>query len=207
MPVGFGFSVGDFIAGINLLIEIVKSFSETHGAKADYQELGRELISLKNALDGIQALSLNTAQAAQISAVNAAVDACRLSVDGFVQRNNKFRSLGCAPVKQWSLAAFKNGVLGVKWAILKKNKVVKFRADVQAHSNGIQMLLATLQVQVFCCPMLNTLAHYDQESKPATKASCVPKPSSEMSNTKLSLKALTQGSQILVSTTGIWRLH
>ena len=77
MPVGFGFSVGDFIAGINLLIETVKSFSETHGAKADHQELGRELISLKNALDGIQALSLNTAQAAQISAVNAAVDSCR----------------------------------------------------------------------------------------------------------------------------------
>lgn len=201
MPVGFGFSVGDFIAGINLLIDIVKSFSKSHGAKADYQELGRELVSLKNALESIQALSLNTAQAAQVSAVNTAVDGCHLCVDGFVQRNSKFRSLESAPKKQWSLAAFKNGVLGVKWAILKKNKVARFRADVQAHSNGIQMLLATLQVHVFCWPILNTLAHYDQESKPATKASCVPKPSSEMTNTKLSPKALTQESRILVSTT------
>ena len=161
MPVGFGFSVGDFIAGINLLIETVKSFSETHGAKADYQELGRELVSLKNTLDSIQTLSLNPAKAAQISAVNTAVDGCHLCVDGFVQRNSKFRSLESAPKKQWSLAAFKNGVLGMKWAILKKNKVAKFRADVQAHSNGIQMLLAALQVQVFCCAMSITLAHYD----------------------------------------------
>ena len=145
MPVGFGFSVGDFIAGINLLIDSVKSLDEAHGAKADYQELGRELSSLKNALDGIQTFFPGQ-EVAQVAAVNTAVDGCRLCVDGFVQRNSKYESLNSAPSKMWSLAAFKKGVLGIRWAVVKKNEVAKFRSDIHRHSDHILMLLATLEM-------------------------------------------------------------
>ena len=146
MPVVFGFSVGDFIAGIDLLVDSVKSLDEAHGAKADYQELGRELSSFKNALDGIQALSLGQAQVDQVTAVNTAVDGCRLCVDEFVQRNSKFESLDSIPSKRWSLASFKKGVLGIRWAVVKKKEVAKFRSDIQRHSDHILMLLATLEM-------------------------------------------------------------
>ena len=146
MPVGFGFSVGDFIAGINLLIDSVKSLDEAHGAKADYQELGRELSNLKDAFDSIQSLSLSQAQVAQVKVINTAVDGCRLCIDGFVRRNSKFQSLDSTPSKRWSVAAFKKGVLGIRWAIVKKNEVAKFRSDVQRHSDLILMLLATLEM-------------------------------------------------------------
>lgn len=141
-----GFCVGDFIAGINFLIDSVKIFSETHGTKADHQALQRELTIFKIALDGIQPLSLDQAHAAQIVAVNDAIDACRLCVNGFLQRNNKYESLYSIAAKQWSLATFKRGVLGVQWAILRKIEVAKFRAEVQRHTNYIHMLLATLQM-------------------------------------------------------------
>ena len=146
MPVAFGFSIGDFIAGINLLIDSVKSLDEAHGAKADYRELGRELSNLKDAFDGIQSLSLSQAQVAQVKAVNTAVAGCRLCIDGFVQRNSKFQGLDSTPLKRWSLAAFKKGVLGIRWAILKKNEVAKFRSDIQRHSDHILMLLAVLEM-------------------------------------------------------------
>lgn len=63
MPVSFGFSVGEIVAGVNqrqtpYSFDSAQSFSETRGAKADYRELQRELISPKNLLDGIQTLSL-----------------------------------------------------------------------------------------------------------------------------------------------------
>lgn len=87
-----GFCVGDFIAGINLLIDSVKIFSETHGAKADHQALQRELTIFKIALDGIQPLSLDQAHAAQIVAMNDAIDACRFCVNGFLQRNSKLKA-------------------------------------------------------------------------------------------------------------------
>ena len=146
MPVAFGFSIGDVIAGINLLIDSVKSLDSAHGAKADYQELGRELSSLNDALDGIQALSLSQAQLAQVKAVNTAVDGCRICIDGFVQRNSKFQSLDSTPAKRWSPAAFKKGVLGIRWAIVKKKEVAKFRLDIQRHSDRILLLLATLEM-------------------------------------------------------------
>ena len=146
MPIGFGFAVGDFIAGINFLIDGIKSFSETHGAKAHHQELGRDLTSLKNALDGIQTLSLSQTQVAQVTAVNTAVDGCRLCIDGFVQSNSRFDSLDSTPSRKWSLAAFKKGVLGVRWAILKKTEVADFRTTIQQHCSHILMLLATLEM-------------------------------------------------------------
>ena len=139
MPVAFGFSVGDFITGINLLIDSIKSLDEAHGAKADYEGLQQQLTSLKNALDGIEALSLDKTQ-------KAAMIDCRSCVDGFVRRNSAFRSLSSSHTKTGTMAAFRNGVLGVRWAILKKKDVAKFRAEVQQHCHNIHLLLAPMLV-------------------------------------------------------------
>ena len=78
MPVPFGVSVGDFIVGIEVLLDAIKSLSDTHGAQADYKELFRELNSLKTALGCIQNLSLVPSQPTQASAVNAAINDCIL---------------------------------------------------------------------------------------------------------------------------------
>ena len=43
MPVPFGFSVGDFISGIEFLIDAIKSLRDTNGAQDYQKELGREL--------------------------------------------------------------------------------------------------------------------------------------------------------------------
>lgn len=64
MPVQFGVSVGDFIFGIEVLIDAIKSLSDNHGAQVDYKDwalqgLGRELYSLKSAFGCVQNLSLD----------------------------------------------------------------------------------------------------------------------------------------------------
>ena len=144
--VAFGFSVGDFIDGVNLLIDAIHSLSDTYGAQADYKELERELHSLNSGLDGIRSLSLEPSLETEISAVNAAVDKCHTCVEDFVRRNSKFKSLENTPSKKWSLATLKKCGRGVQWAIWKKDDVAKFRDQVQYHSGAIGMLLATLQV-------------------------------------------------------------
>ena len=145
MPVPFGFSIRDFIAGINLLIEAVKSFNDTHGAQADYRELGRELTGLQNALDGIKAVSINIVQAAQILEIITAVDDCRSCLDGFVQLYDKSKRLGSTPGKRWSLAMFQKRARGIQWTVCKAD-VAKFRIQIQQHSKNIIMLMETLQV-------------------------------------------------------------
>ena len=144
--VGFGISVGDFIAGINTLIDIVHSLSDTNGAQADYKELGSELQSLKSGLDGIEALSLEATQTTEFSALNAAVENCRACVERFFRRNSKFKSLENTTGKKWSLATLKQCGREVQWAVWKKNDVENFRDRIQSHTGAIGMLLATLQV-------------------------------------------------------------
>ena len=56
MPVPFGFSVGDFIGSIGLLIDAVKSLRKTCGTQDDYKELGRELKHLRDGLECMWAL-------------------------------------------------------------------------------------------------------------------------------------------------------
>lgn len=144
--VGFGISVGDFIAGINTLIDIVHSLSDTHGAQADYKELGSELQSLKSGLDGVKALSPDPTLTTELSALDAAVGKCRACVENFVQRNSKFKSLEGTPGKRWSLATLKKRGRGVQWAIWKKDDVGRFRDQVRFHTGAIGMLLSILQV-------------------------------------------------------------
>lgn len=143
---GFGFSLGDFIAGINVLIDVAHSLNDTYGAQADYEELGRELKSLRDGLDSIERLSLDPTQAAETTAVKAAVNNCYACVDTFVQRNNKFKGLESTPGHKWSLKRLKKCGRGVQWAIWKKDDVAKFRTELGMHSEAIHMLLATLQL-------------------------------------------------------------
>ena len=144
--VGFGISVGDFIAGINTLIDIIHSLRDTKGAQADYKELGSELQSLNSALDGVKALSPDPTQTTELSALNTAVERCQACVERFVRRNSKFKSLENTPGKKWSLATLRKCGREVQWAIWKKNDVENFRGRVQYHTGAIGMLLATLQV-------------------------------------------------------------
>ena len=81
--VPFGFSVGDFINGVTLLIDVLHSLSDTHGPQADYKELKSELQSLNSGLDGVRSLSLESFNETDISPVIAAVDKCRACVEDF----------------------------------------------------------------------------------------------------------------------------
>ncbi|CAD6571375.1 MAG: hypothetical protein ASARMPRED_004482 [Alectoria sarmentosa] len=146
MPVPFGFSVGDFISGIDLLLDAVKSLHDTNGAQDDYKELGRELKHLRNGLEGIKGLSVDPTQSVQFSTTEAAVHDCLLCLDGFIQRNAKFSSLGSTPASQWTAVGLKNRWRMVQWALWKKADIARFRSQVQQHAEAIQMLLETIQI-------------------------------------------------------------
>ena len=146
MPVPFGFSVGDFIGSVELLIDAVKSVRDTNGARDDYKELFRELKHLKIALECIKTLSLDPAQPVQLSAVGAAVHDCLLCLDDFIQRNVKFSSLSSTSPSQWTSAGLKNRWRMVRWALWKRADIANFKSAVQKHAEAIQMLLATVSM-------------------------------------------------------------
>ena len=142
----FGVSVGDFFAGINLLIDAVHSLGETNGAQADYEELGRQLQNLKKGFECIQGLNLDATQLVEASAVDKALNDCRLCMDTFARRNSKFKSLEALCGEKWSLATLKRQGRKMQWALWKKADVARFRAAIQQHSDAVQMLLISIQM-------------------------------------------------------------
>ncbi|KAL8792264.1 MAG: hypothetical protein Q9195_005143 [Heterodermia aff. obscurata] len=150
MPVPiFGFSLGDFIAGIGLLLDIFQSLNSTNGAPADYKELWRELMNLKIALQGVRSLSPDPSQGPQasvVSSIASAVNDCLSCIDGFMQKNKEYSQLGSTPANRWSSAGFKSSWRMVGWATWKKAEVAKFKGQVQQHVAAIQMLLAELEI-------------------------------------------------------------
>lgn len=130
----FGWSVGDVIAGIEVLIEIFKALDDTRGGKATYSELARELSSLQNALDGIGTYRI-------YSSLDQAVRNCQECIDAFVERIKKFRGMNQDQGNwRWSLDTFKKNVRAVEWAMCKKGEVDEFRKAVLFHTGSILSL-------------------------------------------------------------------
>ena len=144
--VPFGFSIGDFIAGINLLIEAASSLSDTHGAQADYQGLCRQLQNLNTSLDCIKSLDIDTMQSMQATALENTLNDCQQCVDDFIRINRKFKDLGSVSRSQWSPDALKSHVRKVQWALWKKADVAKFQQTIQTHCAALQSLLALIQM-------------------------------------------------------------
>ena len=85
MAFPFGVSISDFIEGIKVLKQCIKSLSETQGARVDYDDLLCALRSLKYALKSIESVPLDLpTQQAHCGAVKKTVEKCRICVEDFL---------------------------------------------------------------------------------------------------------------------------
>ena len=144
---GFGFSVGDLIAGLTFIINAVHALNDAKGAAADYQALTEEVDSLKHALEAIQDLQLEQKlgpTSKQCVAISNSVSRCRRCIDDFLKSIAQYQPWLCT--KNPSALVWKANVKKVKWALCKKEDVKKLRSRLERHSSSISMLLLTLQV-------------------------------------------------------------
>src|SRR5277367_2061330 len=143
MAAPFGFSVGDCIAGIKLLKDVVGAFNETRGAQASYQELSQELASLQSALEGIRDMKYGPEQEKQYETIVDAAKGCQQCLDRFVTRVSKFKDLLTVPeASRWS-SALKRNIQNIEWALCRKSDVDQFRKEVQTYKATILSLQAT----------------------------------------------------------------
>ena len=73
----FGFSVGDFLAAIDLVVDLTQALSDTHGAKTKYQDLMSQLYALERALLAVKGLESGVVG---YDAIKQGVGACQVSV-------------------------------------------------------------------------------------------------------------------------------
>lgn len=146
MSVGFGFSTGDFISALNLVSTVITALQDANGAGSEYRELMRELYTLESALIRVKDLELEDSQGAQKIALRQAASQCQRTIDEFWKRTQKYQT----HLSQSEHGAFdvKSAWMKVKWALYKKEDLVRFKADIQGHATGIEMLLMAVQMWV-----------------------------------------------------------
>ncbi|MCJ1392155.1 hypothetical protein MMC18_005022 [Xylographa bjoerkii] len=141
MSVGFGFSAGDFIAALNLVGTVIDALREAGGAGAEYRELIRQLHTLETALIRVKRLDLEVVQNAERIALQQAASQCQRTINDFWQEIRKYQPhLGQAAFR------LKSAWMKIKWATCMKEDLLKFRADIMAHTMSIDLLLMTVQM-------------------------------------------------------------
>ena len=139
----FGFSAGDFVAGIGLVQDLIKALRDSKGSSKEYLELVAELRSLESALLEVKALDFAAEQQAQRAALRQAVIQCRESIDTFLKELTKYQPhlrLG------GSFSLWKDAFRKVQWRLCKKEDLIRFRAEIGFHTQAIQMLMITIQM-------------------------------------------------------------
>jgi hypothetical protein len=143
MSVGFGFSAGDFIAALELVTTVVNALRENGSSSAEYQALISQRYTLESALIRVKQLRLDDAQHAEVIALRQAAAQCQRTIDMFWDKIKKYQpSLRAGG----SGSKVKDTWRKVKWAVCKEDDIVKFKADLMAHTESIELLLTAVQM-------------------------------------------------------------
>lgn len=139
----FGFSLGDFIAGLKLVKDLVEALNDSVGAKPSYQRLIAELVNLERALTEVRSLQVDDSQASQKIALEQAASQCQENIANFLEKNAKFSStLGTSP----TCSKWRTNLHKIQWGLCKADAMDKFRAEISGHVLTINTLIATIQL-------------------------------------------------------------
>lgn len=155
MSVGFGFSVGDFIAGLELVATVIDALRESGESDRRYRELINELYSLQTALLQVKKLELHESMNAEKIALHSVASQCQRTIDDFWQRVQKYHpSLGKSGPR-----SLKDQWMKIRWAVLEEDDVEKFRADLRGHTGTINLLLSCCRMSVLTPKSVNSVSN------------------------------------------------
>ena len=139
----FGFSVGDLLAALDLVVTAIDALRDSGNASSQNRELLRELYSLETALIRVKRLDVDDELQAEAIALRQAAGQCQKTIEEFWKKICKYQ-----PHLQrgGSTSRAKDGWMRIQWALCKQDDVTKFKADLVAHTQSIQVLLTTIHM-------------------------------------------------------------
>jgi hypothetical protein len=144
MSVGFGFSIGGFIATLQLVTTVIDALQDSGKSSSANRELMSELRTLDFALRQVSHVELDSSQTAHQIALQQAAAQCQRTILGFW---NKIKVYQPHLSSSGSTSRIKDGWMKIRWALCNQEDVANFRADLVTHTGSIQLLLITLQME------------------------------------------------------------
>ena len=142
----FGFSVGDFVASIQLIHKAAKALRSTSGATEQYQQALLDLELIETVLRRVQGLSPASASHETIQAIQLCALACHAPLAHFLQKVRELEphlnfSGKSSPA---NFLHIKKGGHKLRWAILLEQDVAKLKASI---GPGIEIINTLLQIE------------------------------------------------------------
>ncbi|KAK4234844.1 hypothetical protein C8A03DRAFT_37338 [Achaetomium macrosporum] len=136
----FGFSVGDFLATIELVHDLAVALSDSRGSRAKFRGLVQELYSLERAMIEIKNLQLPAGLESHLWMVQQAASQCQRAITDFLQKNDAYmRCLGQGTSAAWWNESFYK----IKWAVYKADDVDELRACLRGHALAMGIMLSS----------------------------------------------------------------
>ncbi|KAI4259184.1 MAG: hypothetical protein LQ352_000858 [Teloschistes flavicans] len=139
MSAGFGFSVGDIVAGLKLIKQSIEALQDTKGSSADFEALGHEIASLKAGLEAVEDLKLDQTfgpESKHCLAIGQAIARCWQCVETFLSTIAKYQPW--LRSKAPACLNWKANLKKIQWALCKKDDVNRFRAQLERHTSSIR---------------------------------------------------------------------
>jgi hypothetical protein len=140
MAVPFGFSVGDFISGIDVLLTGIKAVRDVGGSSTQYQALASQLETLRTGLSSILFFDLEPQTSDVHINLREAVASCEECIKSFVKTISKYQILLKPNTKGW-----KAGLRKIQWAFCKEKDVIEFRQQITQRVCAIQLHISAVQ--------------------------------------------------------------
>lgn len=144
--VTFG-SVGDIIAVCLLAKSIVEALDDSRGSSAEYQGLINELRSLECSLFEIESFTRSWADASTEVSLqqecSKLVNECRKTLEDFQAYLKKY---DCSLSKDSHATIVKRTGMKIKWQLLTKDTVSRFRRELAVHSTALNIMMTTANV-------------------------------------------------------------
>jgi hypothetical protein len=140
LPPAFGFSVGDFVTTIQLIVKISKALRDASDAPTEFTYLLQDLQHLNVVLEQLQALPPSSAHNVNhFNAIRGMALSVQIPLQNFVTKMEKYKAAMemKAAGYRWRGARHK-----VKWAVGMQEEVSKLRAAVTMKIVTISVLLA-----------------------------------------------------------------
>jgi hypothetical protein len=139
----FGWSAGDIVAAIQLVVKLAQSLEDSTGSSSQYREVIRELYALEKALVDAKNLQLEAEQHHKQVALFGAALQCRETIDEFMQKIGKYQPA----LRQGGSGSWvKDALRKMQWSLCIQKDVDVFRASLNAHTSAIGIMLQAIQM-------------------------------------------------------------
>jgi hypothetical protein len=91
MSVGFGFSVGDFLAAISLIGTVIDALRESSNSSSSFRSLINKLYGLETALLHVKSFDLDVGHNVEKIALRQAAAQCQRTIDAFYKKIQKYQ--------------------------------------------------------------------------------------------------------------------